>query len=387
MRRRILLIDDRKERRELLLVVLRASVDAECAAPPDPVSVGESLRDPKPAVIVLAHPCPWLPDFDLTHRVVAAFPGVPIVLLVEPHRADAHAIARDLPDCLIVPADPGAALQVRDAILSRWPVASTTPDFTSQDHPTTPASPIPRRPARLPAKDEAPTMLMTAVKRPDRRAAGQGGMTKDPNVVELDGARRQRGARERDEPEAATVRDILQSPARLEDILADLEGGSTVHFAPDEAEADCEALLEDVRRTLAVAIEESTAELSHGPLPVLPVPSNQIVQVLQILISNALKYRSEAAPRIHVRAERDGPRWELRIEDNGRGVSAAEQDRIFERFERGGDAEHVPGTGIGLSVCKRIIESHGGRIWVKPSPTGGSVFLFTVPVMEVIKQA
>ena len=229
-------------------------------------------------------------------------------------------------------------------------------------------------------------MGMPALKRPSAEPSG----ARDPNVVEIDGARRLREARAEWEPEianTATIREPRREPARLEDILADLEGSSTLHLAPDEAEADCEALLAEVRESLTDALEEAGGVITAGPLPTLPMPANQVAQIFQILVSNAFRYRSERAPRIHVRAERDGRRWQILVEDNGRGVSPEERVRIFERFHRGEESDGVPGTGIGLSVCKRIVEAHGGRIWVKPSVTGGAVFVFTAPVAEAQRQA
>ncbi len=390
--RRILLIDDRAERRELLRVVLHASMESDITAPPDPVSVGECLRDPSPHVVVLAHPCPWLPDFDLTRRVVAAFPGVPRVLLVEPHRSDAHAVARDITMCRVVSADPGAALQVRDAVLASLPtqqpfverrttVAAPPPEPVAAAPPPAPTpAPAERRSYGIPRKDEAPTMLMPAVRRALQRTTEPAAAI--PNVVELDPHRlRARAAREDEEP-TATIREARQE--RLSDILAELEGGRTVQVDADELDADCEILLDEVRASLSRALEETGGRLSSGPLPVLPVPANQVAQVLQILVSNALKYRSDSPPTIHVRAELDGRKWQIQVEDNGRGVPAEARDRIFERFQRGEVGDRVPGTGIGLSVCKRIVESHGGRIWVKPAPAGGSVFTFTVPLADSV---
>ncbi|GEM_PF-3001484 len=393
--RRILLIDDRAERRELLRVVLRASIESEITAPPDPVTVGECLRDPSPHVVVLAHPCPWLPGFDLTRRVVEAFPGVPRVLLVEPHRSDAHAVARDIAMCRVVSADPGAALQVRDAVVESLPVATPfverrttvaapppapTPAFVQPLAPPPPRT-EPRPEYRIPRSDEAPTMLMPAIKRPPLHRTTDPA-TPLPNVVELDPHRvRARASREEDEP-VTTIREARAE--RLEDILADLESGSTVQLEVEEPDADCELLLDEVRATLSRALQETGGRVTSGPLPVLPVPANQVAQVLQILVSNALKYRSERAPAIHVRAERDSDKWQLQVEDNGRGVAAEARDRIFERFQRGEVGDRVPGTGIGLSVCKRIVESHGGRIWVKPAASGGSVFTFTIPFADTV---
>jgi CheY-like chemotaxis protein len=370
---KILLIDDRAERRELLLAVLRASVAAEITIPADPVSVGECLRGPSPDVIVLAHPSPWLPGFDLTRRVVAAFPGVPRVLLVDTHRVDAHAVAREITLCTVVSGDPRAALHVRDAVLAAMPPALV------MECRTTIASRLPAEPEAPPRKSQRADSSATSM------PALEGTLLRtiepaalNPKVVELDSHRmRAMAAREEVEP---TVRDEPED--RLQDILADLEAGSTVQLVSDDTDADCELLLEDVRATLGPVLRDTSGILSSGPLPVLPVPASQIAQVLQTLVSNGLKYRSSAPPRIHVRAERDGPRWQLQVEDNGRGVGAAARDRIFERFQRGRVGDSVPGTGIGLAVCKRIVEGHGGRIWVKPSSSGGSVFTFTVPLAE-----
>lgn len=370
---KILLIDDRAERRDLLLAVLRASVAAEITIPADPVSVGECLGGPSPDVIVLAHPSPWLPGFDLTRRVVAAFPGIPRVLLVDAHRLDAHVVAREITLCTVASGDPRAALHVRDAVLAAMPAALV------MECRTTIASRLPAEPEAPPRqsqRDDSSATPMPALEGTLRRTTEPPALS--PKVVELDSHRmRAMAAREEVEP---PVRDEPED--RLEDILADLESGSTVQLVSDDTDADCELLLEDVRATLGPVLRDTSGILSSGPLPVLPVPANEIAQVLQILVSNGLKYRGEAPPRIHVRAERDGLRWQLQVEDNGRGVGPAARDRIFERFQRGRVGDSVPGTGIGLAVCKRIVEGHGGRIWVKPSSSGGSVFTFTVPLAE-----
>jgi signal transduction histidine kinase len=130
---------------------------------------------------------------------------------------------------------------------------------------------------------------------------------------------------------------------------------------------------------LTVAIEETKAEISHDPLPTINGDAVQLTQLMQNLIGNALKFRDESPARIHVGAERDGPMWRIRVQDNGIGIEPQYGERIFMIFQRLHTRQEYPGTGIGLSVCKKIVERHGGRIWVEPAQTKGSIFTFTLP--------
>jgi signal transduction histidine kinase len=102
--------------------------------------------------------------------------------------------------------------------------------------------------------------------------------------------------------------------------------------------------------------------------------------VLQNLVANALKFRSEAPPRVDVSAERGSREWIVSVRDNGIGVQPEQAGRIFGLFSRGGG--DVDGLGIGLAMCRRIVEAHGGRIWVEPGEGGGSAFRFTLPLDE-----
>lgn len=105
----------------------------------------------------------------------------------------------------------------------------------------------------------------------------------------------------------------------------------------------------------------------------------QLVQLLQNLLSNSLKYRSGAAPRIGVRAVPEGGRWRLSVEDNGIGIDPAYHEKIFALFQRLHTRKEHPGTGIGLALCRKIVERHGGRIWVESRPGAGATFHFTLP--------
>ncbi len=137
-----------------------------------------------------------------------------------------------------------------------------------------------------------------------------------------------------------------------------------------------------VDRVVDMLDEEMTAadaEIRRDPLPVVDADEAQMEQLLQNLLANALKYRSERPPRISISCSDEGERWRIGIQDNGIGIDPAEADRIFRMFQRLHSEDEVPGTGIGLAVCKRIVERHGGRIGVEPAPEGGSVFWMTLP--------
>jgi light-regulated signal transduction histidine kinase (bacteriophytochrome) len=107
--------------------------------------------------------------------------------------------------------------------------------------------------------------------------------------------------------------------------------------------------------------------------------STQLMQLFQNLIDNALKYRHQQAPRIHIGVEDAGTMWQFSVRDNGEGIDPKQFERIFQIFHRLHTEEERPGAGIGLSICKRIVERHGGRIWVDSKPGAGSVFYFTIP--------
>jgi two-component system, chemotaxis family, sensor kinase Cph1 len=130
--------------------------------------------------------------------------------------------------------------------------------------------------------------------------------------------------------------------------------------------------------SLEHAIAETGACVTHDPLPVVMADELQLAQIFQNLIGNAIKFRGEAAPQIHVSAERDGPQWRLAVRDNGIGIESSYWNRIFLIFQRLHPRQQYPGTGIGLAICKRIVERHGGRIWVESQPGAGSTFFFTL---------
>jgi PAS domain S-box-containing protein len=142
---------------------------------------------------------------------------------------------------------------------------------------------------------------------------------------------------------------------------------------------DTNAVLESVLRDLSLPLQEAGATVTRERLPTVMADGRQLGQLLQNLISNAVKFRGQAAPRIHVGAARRAGEWLFSVRDNGIGIEAAECQRIFGIFERAHPEGQYPGTGVGLAIAKCIVERHGGRIWVESEPGSGSVFYFTVP--------
>ncbi|MFD1564606.1 ATP-binding protein [Haloarchaeobius amylolyticus] len=169
---------------------------------------------------------------------------------------------------------------------------------------------------------------------------------------------------------------------RMRDMIDGLLQYSRVETRGDPFEpVDLEAVLEDARKNLRMKIDEHGAEITTEDLPRVEGDDGQLRQVFQNLLSNAIEYSGEGDPRVHVSAERDGTTWTISVADSGIGIDPDEQDRIFEVFQRLHSRETHNGTGIGLALCERIIERHGGEIWVDSEPGEGATFSFTLPAV------
>lgn len=148
---------------------------------------------------------------------------------------------------------------------------------------------------------------------------------------------------------------------------------------PARAPFEAEAALAQALENLQAAIRESDAEVTHGPLPSVVGDKKQVAQLFQNLVGNALKYRGTEAPRVRVEATRTKEGWLFSVRDNGIGIEPRYADRVFLLFQRLHTQQEIPGTGIGLALCKKIVEQHGGRIWVESAPGAGATFFFTLP--------
>jgi hypothetical protein len=143
---------------------------------------------------------------------------------------------------------------------------------------------------------------------------------------------------------------------------------------------DCQSALDRALENLRLAIAESKAVITHDPLPELVADSIQLTQLFQNLLSNAIKFRSDRPPVIHIGAVQKDESWLFSVQDNGIGMETKHGDRIFAIFQRLHSRNRYPGSGIGLAISKKIVERHGGQIWLKSIPGEGTTFYFTLPV-------
>lgn len=167
---------------------------------------------------------------------------------------------------------------------------------------------------------------------------------------------------------------------RMQTLIQDLLEFSRVGRAGAKVvSVDCEAAMAEVLLTLGPAIRERGAVVTYTSLPVVRMEASQMTQVFQNLIANAIKFRSEQQPKISVRAEKSGTEWLFTVSDNGIGIAPESVETVFIVFHRLHTRSEYAGNGIGLAICKKIIERNGGRIWVEPHVGQGSTFKFTLP--------
>lgn len=175
----------------------------------------------------------------------------------------------------------------------------------------------------------------------------------------------------------------VDGATRLQTLISDLLSYSRVGTHAKTLQlTQCDALLNRVLNSLKLAIQDTGATITRDPLPVVMADEGQLGQLLQNLLTNAMKFRGEKPTQVHISAARDGALWRISVRDNGIGIPAEHAERIWVIFQRLHTKAEYPGTGIGLAICKKISERHGGNIWVEPSPGGGSTFCFTIPVVK-----
>ena len=166
---------------------------------------------------------------------------------------------------------------------------------------------------------------------------------------------------------------------RMQTLIQDLLTFSRVGRKDSAGRADCDAAMAEVMMSMGPAIKESGAIVTYAALPTVWAERSQITQLFQNLIGNAIKFRGKEAPAISVQVEKAGPQWLFSVSDNGIGISPEYAENIFVVFHRLHARAEYPGNGIGLAICKKIVERNGGKIWVEPRPGNGSIFKFTLP--------
>ena len=177
------------------------------------------------------------------------------------------------------------------------------------------------------------------------------------------------------------IRNIVNSCERMQALIDDLLEYSRVGRSEKPFDViDCNLVFEDACANLQLAIRQDRASVTRGDLPRVRGDSFQLLQLFQNLIGNAIKYRSSEAPMVHVGASRQGDSWVFSVQDNGIGIAEQYHPRIFQLFQRLHSQKQYSGTGIGLAICQRIVERHGGRLWVESEPNRGSTFYFSIPI-------
>jgi PAS domain S-box-containing protein len=173
---------------------------------------------------------------------------------------------------------------------------------------------------------------------------------------------------------------IVEGGKRMQALISDLLEYSRINTRQEPFKpVDCEEIIAGVLQNLFFTIQESNAVIETTPLPQVIADPTQLGLVFQNLIANAIKFRGEEPPYIHISAEKIDHHWKFAVRDNGIGIDPSFHDRVFEIFQRLHTREKYPGTGVGLAIVKKIIERHGGQIWVESEVGKGSTFFFTLP--------
>ncbi len=177
------------------------------------------------------------------------------------------------------------------------------------------------------------------------------------------------------------LRVVLEGIQRMDRLIGDLLDYSRAGHGPmDLRPLDPSTVLDTALANLSGAIETRNAEVTRDPLPEVLADESQLLQLFQNFISNSIKFCRDPSPRIHVGASRTGANETVFfVRDNGIGIAPEHVDGIFQAFRRVHHRKEFPGTGIGLATCRKIVERHGGRIWVESTPGEGATFLFTIP--------
>jgi light-regulated signal transduction histidine kinase (bacteriophytochrome) len=182
-------------------------------------------------------------------------------------------------------------------------------------------------------------------------------------------------------PSEETFRQLLEAVGRMNPILTAVSNYSVSLPAArrSRGRVPTEAALRSALASLDREIRESGAAVSHDPLPAVSGDSDRLQALFRHLIDNALKYRGAPPPRIDIQVNADSGHWIFSVRDNGIGIDQKYWQDLFTPFKRLHGAE-IPGVGLGLAICRKIVETHGGRIWIESPAGGGTAFLFTLPV-------
>jgi signal transduction histidine kinase len=349
---RILLIDNDPDSRALVRLVLRQELPhlilEEIA---DAVSFAEAFGRAEFGLVILDPRLPWADGLAVLHALKGRWPSLPVILLTDRGGEELGVRAAKLGADDFLIKNPGGFVNLPLAVLGTLSRTPPAPKHVDSDF------------------QQLAAMAAHELQEPVRMVERYTRILAEDYKGRLDG-------------EADELLGFAHEGARrLQDLIDGLLAFSRLDGSGKPFQrVESTDLLERVLADLGPVIAESAARITHDPLPAIEADPGQIVQLLRNLLGNALKFRGGDPPRVHLSAAHARGEWAFAVQDNGIGMAPEDAKTIFTLFAR--LRPDVPGSGIGLAVCRKIVERHGGRIWVESQPGQGSTFFFTLPAQN-----
>ncbi|HEY4909157.1 MAG TPA: ATP-binding protein, partial [Methylomirabilota bacterium] len=394
---RILLLDEDTDDRALIKYILKCELGyVEVEEIPDALSFAQACAKGQFDLVVLEQELRWTDGLAVLGMVKEEWPDLPVIMFTR-HGSEEisftaaklgvdHYLPKQTGNFLRLPLAVRAALDKHRSRRVPPPLETQPPPLEAQpprtDGPAADLTPrerheedLERRVARLQRANEDlrrfASMASHELQEPARTMERYARVLHEGFAGKLDA-----------DGEKVLER-LVGGARRLQDLIGDLLSLSRLESREGPFQTvDAEELLATALANLGAAIEESGAAVTHSPLPSIRADPGQIVRLLQNLIGNAVKFRGKEKPCVFISAARADDQWVFSVHDNGVGIEPAEAESIFTPFRR--LRPDVPGTGLGLATCRRIVERHGGRLWVKSEPGQGATFYFTIPAAGAI---